>query len=538
MLPAPPDDTEKYSRVHRNMTLMLSILIIGPSFVIASQVLLECYRGFALPFLVITVYYGLYQLLGLFVNFSGHSFDLVAHREKVCRWQPERYPSIDIYLPVCGEPEELLANTWRAIRAMTIAYPGRAVPYVLDDSPTPGCADLAASFGFTRITRPDRTFNKAGNLRHAYAMTDGEFYAVFDADFAPRADFLEELLPYFDDPQTAVVQTPQYFRSYDGQPWVERGAGALQEIFFRAIQVTRNTFGASMCVGSNVIYRRAALDHCGGIPEVSYAEDVHTGLEAIRGGGKVVYLPVVLAAGICPEDVNAYARQQYRWAAGTLSVGFTRRMWTAPMSLRAKLAYFSGSLYNIYSALSVMITPLLPLTILSAKPELVKAGNWLILLPALIAGFALFPAWHMNDYRLRDALPMLMLRGWSNALAIWDYSRGKIMAWQPTGSKVSPLKRLWWSMRVWNLAAAVGWTTLGVWRIWQTGSLRFVILTLFGVLNIVIVVRLLAAERSTRNKGTRGRHGAGHRTLTGRTPSAWLSGLRRNIRTAPDSTYG
>jgi cellulose synthase (UDP-forming) len=293
-----------------------------------------------------------------------------------------------------------------------------------------------------------------------------------------------------------------------------------------------------MCVGSNVIYRSAALDHCGGIPEVSYAEDVHTGVEAIRGGGKVIYLPVVLAAGICPDDVNAYARQQYRWGAGTLSIGFTKRMWTAPMSLRAKLAYFSGSLYNIYSALSVMVIPLLPLTILAAKPELVRASNWLVLLPALIAGFTLFPAWHMNDYRLRDALPMLMLRGWSNALAIWDYSRGKIMAWQPTGSKVSPLKRLWWGIRGWNLTASVGWTTLGIWRVWQTGSLRFVILTLFGVLNIVIVVRLLVAERSARNKGTRVGDGSRRRLLAGRIPSIWLYCLRRNIRTAPDSSYG
>lgn len=209
------------------------------------------------------------------------------------------------------------------------------------------------------------------------------------------------------------------------------------------------------------------------------------------------------------------------------------------MSLRAKLAYFSGSLYNIYSALSVMVTPLLPLTVLAARPGLVKSGNWLILLPALIAGIVLYPAWHMHEYRLRDALPMLMLRGWSNALAIWDYSRGKIMAWQPTGSKVSPLKRLWWCVRGWNLTAAVAWAALGSWRVWETGSLRFAIVTAFGFFNIVIVLRLLAAERSTRNeKGTRGRHSSERRTRAGLMPPAWLSRRGRNIRTVgSDGSY-
>lgn len=198
----------------------------------------------------------------------------------------------------------------------------------------------------------------------------------------------------------------------------------LQEIFFRAIQVTRNEFGASTCVGSNVVYRRRSMEHSGGITEVSYAEDVHTGIDAIRAGGRLAYIPAVLAAGLCPDNVNAYARQQYRWGAGTLSVGFTRRMWTAPLPLRGKLPYFSGSAYNIYTAVAVFITPMIPLVMLSLAPATIRLGNCLILLSALLTGFVLYPLWHMNDYRLRDALPLL--RGWANALAVWDYSRGNI----------------------------------------------------------------------------------------------------------------
>jgi cellulose synthase (UDP-forming) len=322
-------------------------------------------------------------------------------------------------------------------------------------------------------------------------VTGGEFFLVFDADFAPRADFLAETMPYFDDPAVAVVQTPQFFRTRPGQSWVERGAGSLQEIFFRAIQVTRNQFGAAMCVGSNVIYRRSLLQKFGGISEVSYAEDVHTGLEAIRNGGKLAYLPVVLAAGICPDSINAYVRQQYRWGAGTLSVGFTRRLWNADVPLRTKLAYFSGSVYNIFTAVTVFVTPLIPIVMLEAVPATIRLSNWIILLPAILTGFVLYPLWHMNDYRLRDALPLLLLRGWANALAVWDYSRGRIMGWQPTGSKVSPLRRLWWGVRVWNGGATVAWVALAAWRIHQTHSPRFAVLGAFGLIQAAIVFRVI-----------------------------------------------
>ncbi|MEU0072597.1 hypothetical protein ABZ027_24050 [Streptomyces sp. NPDC006332] len=32
------------------------------------------------------------------------SFDLRGHRRLVRAWQPERYPDVDVFLPVCGEP--------------------------------------------------------------------------------------------------------------------------------------------------------------------------------------------------------------------------------------------------------------------------------------------------------------------------------------------------------------------------------------------------------------------------------------------------
>ena len=128
---------------------------------------------------------------------------------------------------------------------------------------------------------------KSGNLRYGFANTSNEFIVILDADFVPRADFLAETLPYMDDPNVAIVQTPQFFRTDPRQTWVERAAGAVQEVFYRNIQVSRDRLGASICVGSSALYRRAALEPEGGTTLIAYAEDVHTGLDARRNGSQL-----------------------------------------------------------------------------------------------------------------------------------------------------------------------------------------------------------------------------------------------------------
>src|SRR5262249_27198390 len=154
-------------------------------------------------------------------------------------------------LPICGEDLEILGNTWRAVAKLIRAYPGRAIAYVLDDGADPAARQLASQMGFTYVIRPDRGhYRKAGNLRYAFRHTSGKFFLILDADFPPRADLFAELLPYFDDPDIAIVQSPQYFRTTDEQTWVERAGSAIQEVFYRSIQVSRDRYGAAICVGT------------------------------------------------------------------------------------------------------------------------------------------------------------------------------------------------------------------------------------------------------------------------------------------------
>ncbi len=132
---------------------------------------------------------------------------------------------MDIFLPICGEPVEVLRNTWIGVFELIQAYPGQAHAYVLDDGLSDEAMALAPSFGFSYVRRPNqREHKKAGNLNYAFRRTRGNHIVIFDADFRPRADFLAETLPYLDDPIVGIVQTPQFFRVNTRQAWVERAA--------------------------------------------------------------------------------------------------------------------------------------------------------------------------------------------------------------------------------------------------------------------------------------------------------------------------
>src|SRR6202008_464931 len=102
--------------------------------------------------------------------------------------------------------------------------------------------------------------------------------------------------PYPAAPAVAIVQTPQFFRQSAAQTWIENAAGAIQEGFYRAIQVARDRFGAAICVGTSAGYRRAAREPQGGPTLIPSAEDGHPGLDVRRSGWSVVYVPVVLSA--------------------------------------------------------------------------------------------------------------------------------------------------------------------------------------------------------------------------------------------------
>jgi len=405
----------------------------------------------------------------------GRRLDLWDHRTLVDqRVSPAPLPSIDVFLPSCGEPMEVLANTYRWVRQLT--WDGSLKIYVLDDSGRAEVADLAASHGFTYLSRPDRgRMKKAGNLAYAYGRSCGDLILILDADFAPRSDMLAELVPYFDDASVGIVQSPQFFDLHDDLNWIQRSSGALQQLFYRFIQPARDRVDGAICVGTNALYRRAALSAAGGIPQISHSEDVYTGVAVINAGYRVRYIPLVLAKGLNPDTMAGYTTMIYRWCTGSISLMVDPRFRSAALKPAQRLCFWAGFIFYIASAVGVIIGSLPALLMAWCYPQDVGPANVLPLLPSIIGSLVVLPVMS-GTRRMIGFLRLNMVGGYCFALAIYDFCRHRTAAWIPTGTvRSSPVDRkvrlglIWWGgfLEVAMVAGiARGVATYGIGRFW------------------------------------------------------------------------
>lgn len=435
-----------------------------------------------------------YLMLTYIVGLSGREFDLNEHNLKVAaNIDKSTSASIDVFLPICGEPIEIIANTWNHVSFM-IQNHEDAMVYVLDDRPTKANEQMAKQFGFKYVTRSSNELKKAGNLRNAFAKTSGEFIAIFDADFCPRRDFFIETLPYlFDDASIAIVQTPQFFESYSTNNWLMNAAGAVQELFYRLIQVNRDRFGGSVCVGTNAVYRRSALKPFGGTAPVPYSEDVHTGFQLLSVGWKIKYIPLNLAEGICPDKLQPFFTQQYRWAMGSISLFFSKKFWAAPITKWQRVCYLTGMLFYMTTGIGVVVAPLPTLAMLSMFPDKVHWFNLLFAVPSLIFGTVFMAIWMKLPFTL-DVIRVRQVSYFAHFFALIDFLTGRVEEWKPTGGSVSSRR-----YKLFRPAAFVLWggsliatTCMIVWRLTQGQSpMDFALIAAFTVFNAWIFIPIL-----------------------------------------------
>jgi cellulose synthase/poly-beta-1,6-N-acetylglucosamine synthase-like glycosyltransferase len=301
-----------------------------------------------------------YHLLSFGTNLCYRQFDVSQHeslREEF--WLQHVTPSVDIFLPICGEKISILEHTWRHVAQL--AYDNKRV-YVLDDSAQHSDKHraMAERYGFIYLERPNKgEMKKAGNLKYAFQRTDGEFIVIFDADFAPHPDFLRETIPYMSNPRIGIVQTPQYFDiakdAYRRSP-LAYAAAYQEEFFYRIIQVAKDRFDAAICCGSNAVYRRTALQAIGGPRQVTASEDSRTGFALLSKGWVTRYIPLIVAVGICPDNVYAYYHQQHRWCRGRSELVLSKEFRRAPVSLLKKLLNTTGFLAFLLRPLELALT--------------------------------------------------------------------------------------------------------------------------------------------------------------------------------------
>jgi len=281
----------------------------------------------------------------------------------------DRLPKVTVQLPIYNE----MYVADRLIDAVCqLQYPRELLEIqVLDDSTdeTQNVAEravmrnAAAGIDITYIHRTDRTGYKAGALDASMHVAKGDFIAIFDADFMPSPDFLENTVPYFGDDRIAMVQarwghinqdysllTKIQSIMLDGHFVLEHGGRNRAGLFFN--------FN-----GTAGIWRRAAIADAGGWQHDTLTEDLDLSYRAQLRGWKFIFLPDLIAPAEVPVEMNSFKSQQHRWAKGSIQT--CRKL--LPQILRAKVplgvkaeAFFhltANFNYPLMCVLSVLLGP-------------------------------------------------------------------------------------------------------------------------------------------------------------------------------------
>jgi cellulose synthase (UDP-forming) len=281
------------------------------------------------------VLYGLLLVAELFNAAQALGFWWTCARERSYRrgtWDGAP-PPVDVFIPVYDEPVAVVEPTVRAATEMTGAH---VHVHVLDDGDSDEIAAMAERVGAGYIRRAHHHGAKAGNINHALLRTHAPFVVVLDCDHVPDRQFLEATLPCFTDADVAFAQTPQYYANWD-RGEIPAAAWGQQALFFGPIARGKDGHGAMFCCGTNVVFRRAALEDVGGFPIESVTEDFELSILLHERGWRSRYVPEVLAHGLGPEDMASYVSQQQRWSRGCLAALPTVLRSTLP--LRQKVQY-------------------------------------------------------------------------------------------------------------------------------------------------------------------------------------------------------
>lgn len=456
------------------------------------------------PYAAIAV---LYAILYLSYGLTSRPFDFNEHY-RFCRRGVSSLPEIDVFIPTCGEDTATVLNT--ISHALQLIYPGRSTVWVLDDGDDAALkAHLPASDRLRYVVRPNRPEGrKGGNLNYALTQATGELVAIFDADFAPASNFLLETVPYFQDPRLAILQTPQWFRVQNQESAIAKGAVFCQEIFYRFVQVARSATGSAGCVGTNLIYRRSAIDSIGGTAIVEASEDRYTAWRMQKIGWKIHYIPVCLAAGLGPPTVSALYCQSYRWANGSTIQFFSREFWAecplwhrrSQMSLMNWLSYLLSSMFFILEALSVCFGSLPILYMFAFHAESANWMNSAVFIPSLVLLRLVNPAlckarW---TYGVMWAGTISSYAFLASVLSVLQRRQFKWVATGNSGatSSATIVKRFWRFYPAWvafQTTAVLGFA----WNAIQDGypACNFLLGSLLSAINASTMLSLVWSER-------------------------------------------
>jgi cellulose synthase/poly-beta-1,6-N-acetylglucosamine synthase-like glycosyltransferase len=248
-------------------------------------------------------------------------------RRRIDRFEPHPgyLPMVSLHVPAYNEPPEVVASTLHSLAALD--YPNYEVLVVDNNTPDSAswrqlqdhCRQLGPIFHFMHLDRWPGY--KSGALNFAMTQTDprAEIIGSIDADYQLDPSFLRQLVPAFADPQVAFVQTPQDYRDYAGDPYLESTYHGYK-YFFEVSMPARNEYNAIIFAGTMGLIRKSVLQEIGGWDEWCITEDAEASLRILKRGYTSLYLNRPFGQGLIPFTFDGLKRQRFRWCFGGIQI--------------------------------------------------------------------------------------------------------------------------------------------------------------------------------------------------------------------------
>ncbi|MBI3732901.1 MAG: glycosyltransferase [Chloroflexi bacterium] len=281
--------------------------------------------------------------------------------------EPAVWPIVTVQLPVYNE-RYVVERLLDAVGALD--YPAdRLQIQVLDDSTDETCAIIdrvtarlrASGKEVAVIRRARKTGFKGGALAAGTAEARGEFIAIFDADFLPPPAFLKQTIPHFAGARVGCVQTRWGHVNADYSLLTRLQAAGIDG-HFMVEQEARNRMGWFIGFnGSAGVWRKTCIESAGGWHPDTLTEDLDLSYRAQLAGWTFTFLTDVVAPAEVPAQMDAYRRQQFRWAKGSVQTAkkLLPALWRAPLSPAVKLQgtlHLTGYLMHLLMVIAFVLT--------------------------------------------------------------------------------------------------------------------------------------------------------------------------------------
>lgn len=301
--------------------------------------------------LILVVY-----ILALFILFvyGMHSLTMLYLYARIQRVDPPMptapnesdLPMVTVQLPLYNEfyvSERLVESV------CSLDWPRHLLEIqVLDDSTDETSAlmrdvcrrKLAEGFMISYIHRDDRSGFKAGALSAGTTVAQGEYIAIFDADFLPAVDFLRKSIPHLvADATLGLVQGRWEHLNIDYSLLTRIQAIALDAHFVMEQQVRNRSKFFMNFNGTAGVWRRSCILDAGDWQSDTLTEDLDLSYRAQLRGWRFLYLNDLAVPAELPSEINGLKTQQYRWTKGAIETAKKHlpAIWRSKLSLEVKL---------------------------------------------------------------------------------------------------------------------------------------------------------------------------------------------------------